>query len=597
MYYPEPVDLRGATSARVMLEPTIDMATAGMQGLTLIENGNGQRVQRVGNRYHDDYDHSELQNRGVVPNHPSYALGAYYQGVPPGIPAQMYPQFGIGISPNPLAMPLSPMMPVMGYGRVPVKDSGPLKAGMPSVVVPPMYTPVNRNVPGMLPDYYPTAPPGWDEHDTGLERKNVNASFYTQGYVPNVGMQPHLRRSDEVAHRSGDTGMFPANKQNRGPYFAGQTRSGPSAAEKSKTIRNTPPDHSDLADNPGTVRSSLLEEFRNNKNRKFELQDIVGHVFEFSGDQHGSRFIQQKLETATPAEKQLVFKEIVPSAHQLMVDVFGNYVIQKFFEHGTPEQKRALASCLEGHVLSLAVQMYGCRVIQKALESIDIDQQAMLVKELEGHVMKCVKDQNGNHVIQKCIERIPPRLCQFIVDAFVGQVYALATHPYGCRVIQRILEHCGEEPSVAPILDELMRCTSSLVQDQYGNYVIQHVLEHGKPKDKSIIVSKVKGQVVQLSQHKFASNVIEKCVQYGTPKERLLILDEILGNRGESATLLAMMKDQYANYVVQKMLDVVEDPQREVIVQRIKPHLNQLKKFTYGKHIIARLEKSGWLKK
>jgi len=35
-----------------------------------------------------------------------------------------------------------------------------------------------------------------------------------------------------------------------------------------------------------------LEEFRTNKNRKWELSDIQGHVVEFSGDQHGSRFIQ-----------------------------------------------------------------------------------------------------------------------------------------------------------------------------------------------------------------------------------------------------------------------------------------------------------------
>lgn len=45
-----------------------------------------------------------------------------------------------------------------------------------------------------------------------------------------------------------------------------------------------------------------------------------------------SRFIQQKLERATPAERQIVFGEILQAAYQLMTDVFGNYVIQKFFE-------------------------------------------------------------------------------------------------------------------------------------------------------------------------------------------------------------------------------------------------------------------------
>lgn len=45
--------------------------------------------------------------------------------------------------------------------------------------------------------------------------------------------------------------------------------------------------------------------------------------------------------------------------------------------------------------------------------------------------------------------------------------------------------------------------TASL-QDQYGNYVIQHVLEHGRPEDKSKIVAEVRGKVLVLSQHKFA---------------------------------------------------------------------------------------------
>lgn len=48
-----------------------------------------------------------------------------------------------------------------------------------------------------------------------------------------------------------------------------------------------------------------------------------------SADQYGSRFIQQKLETATVEEKDMVFNEIMPQAFSLMTDVFGNYVIQK----------------------------------------------------------------------------------------------------------------------------------------------------------------------------------------------------------------------------------------------------------------------------
>lgn len=88
-------------------------------------------------------------------------------------------------------------------------------------------------------------------------------------------------------------------------------------------------------------------------------------MVEFSGDQHGSRFIQQKLETANSDEKEQLFREIQPNALQLMTDVFGNYVIQKLFEHGNQVQKRVLAEQMKNHVMELSMQMYGCRVVQK----------------------------------------------------------------------------------------------------------------------------------------------------------------------------------------------------------------------------------------
>ena len=52
-----------------------------------------------------------------------------------------------------------------------------------------------------------------------------------------------------------------------------------------------------------------------------------------------------------------------------------------------------------------------------------------------------------------------------------------------------------------------------------------------------------------------------------------------------------MMRDQYANYVVQKMLDVVDGEQRELLLSRMKPHLPSLRKFTYGKHILSKVER------
>ncbi|KAI4384485.1 hypothetical protein MLD38_002635 [Melastoma candidum] len=337
--------------------------------------------------------------------------------------------------------------------------------------------------------------------------------------------------------------------------------------------------------------ASLLEEFKSNKARCSELSEIVGHVVEFSSDQYGSRFIQQKLETASSEEINMVFNEIMPRALTLMTDVFGNYVVQKFLEHGSSLQVRKLADQLNGHVLTLSLQMYGCRVIQKAIEVCELEQQSKMAMELDGHVMRCVRDQNGNHVIQKCLECIPEDAIGFIISTFYDQVVPLSKHPYGCRVIQRVLENCRDPETLRIVMDDILRSVCLLAQDQYGNYVIQHVIQHGKPQERSTIIEKLMGQVVQMSQQKFASNVIEKCLIFGTPAERESFVNEMLGSNDDNEPLQVMMKDQFANYVVQKVLETCDDRQVELVLSRIKVHLTTLRKYTYGKHIVARAEK------
>ncbi|KAL8688970.1 MAG: hypothetical protein Q9224_004756, partial [Gallowayella concinna] len=344
-------------------------------------------------------------------------------------------------------------------------------------------------------------------------------------------------------------------------------------------------------DSSHSTRSACLEEFRSNSktNKRYDLKDITGHIVEFSGDQHGSRFIQQKLETANSDDKESAFSEILPNAMQLMTDVFGNYVIQKFFEHGNQSQKRTLANQMKNHVLTLSLQMYGCRVVQKALEHILDDQQASLIAELQKdkQVMRCVKDQNGNHVVQKAIERIPAKHIQFIVNAFTGQVCELSKHAYGCRVIQRMLEHCIE-PTRTAVLQELHGCAANLIMDQYGNYVTQHVIEHGREEDRAAIIALVISHVIVYSKHKFASNVVERCIKFGNEEQRKKIVSILtaVNDKGDS-NLQYLIRDQFCNYVIQSLLKELKGVELTNFIDTLEPQMAILKRFAYGKQVQA----------
>ncbi|KAG1715699.1 hypothetical protein ID866_1462 [Astraeus odoratus] len=297
------------------------------------------------------------------------------------------------------------------------------------------------------------------------------------------------------------------------------------------------------------LRSPLLDEFRANKTRKWELRDIFGYVVEFSGDQHGSRFIQQKLEAATSEEKQIVFDEIVPhNALQLIQDVFGNY----------------------------------------AIEFILPEQQGAFVKEIDPHVLKCVKDANGNHVIQKLIERVSADRLGF-VHAFRGNVYDLSTHPYGCRVLQRCFEHLPEDQT-RPLMDELHKYMINLMQDQFGNYVVQFVLEQGKPHDRCQVIGKLRGQMLNMARHKFASNVCEKALVTASADERRALVEEIMTPKADGVSpIVSMMKDQFANYVLQRALTVADADQKELLIGKIRPQLVSMRRYSsaYSKHLIS----------
>lgn len=422
-------------------------------------------------------------------------------------------------------------------------------------------------------------------HDYMPDYRNANSSYYSSSLTPTSGTESRIN-SGATSRSSQHELVLASRKQGAHDLYAAYANHGmvlPAGvvpldmAVRGYGIAMNPlappypyyglPQHEVR---PPPIRSALLEEFRLHKNTKrYELRDIFNHIVEFSGDQHGSRFIQQKLETANSDDKERVFQEIQPEAIQLMTDLFGNYVIQKLFDHGNQAQKAGLANCMRGHVAALSVQMYGCRVVQKALEYVLTEQQAILIKELaigipgvdnptEGkkNVLKIIRDQNGNHVVQKAIERVPAEHIHFIVEAHRGDVVKLAQHTYGCRVIQRILEYCTPAAKRI-ILDEVHGCLAPLIVDAFGNYVVQHVIEKGEPADRRRVVETILGQLITYSKHKFASNVVEMCLQHADEDQRsrmvvTLIATPAGGDAPGQTAVLGLLRDQYGNYVIRE---------------------------------------------
>jgi pumilio RNA-binding family len=80
------------------------------------------------------------------------------------------------------------------------------------------------------------------------------------------------------------------------------------------------------------------------------------------------------------------------------------------------------------------------------------------------------------------------------------------------------------------------------------NYVIQFILEQGKPHDKALVLSKLRGQLVQMARHKFSSNVCEKALSTADPENRRLLIQEMITPKQDNVNPIGtMMRDQFAS--------------------------------------------------
>ncbi|EDR23972.1 pumilio, putative [Entamoeba dispar SAW760] len=105
----------------------------------------------------------------------------------------------------------------------------------------------------------------------------------------------------------------------------------------------------------------------------------------------------------------------------------------------------------------------------------------------------------------------------------------------------------------------------------------------------NLVISEMKGKFCEYSMKKYSSNVVEKCVHCCTSAQRDNFIDEICSKK-DNEMLLKLMKDPYANYVIQTLVEVMDDDQRsKFIEQNILPNVSSLRRVSYSKHLLQRL--------
>ena len=364
------------------------------------------------------------------------------------------------------------------------------------------------------------------------------------------------------------------------------------------------------------------------------LRALLGNVRRLSRDQVGCRLLQQALDEDGPPAATAILNEGLTFWAEAMVDPFGNYLFQKILERITPAERVTLVGSVSTRLVNASLNLHGTRSVQKIVEVCAVDEECeeagrdesqggneagdsndgtrarrekkrketaakILTDALKPSAARLCIDSHGNHAIQvstilhstlmvpvgvllthssifflrnsiqRILLKLPYQYTQFIFDAVAASVEDVARHRHGCCVIQRCLDS-RHSAARTHLVTRIVEKSLELMQDAYGNYVVQYVLDVCGDDEVHSVCESVIGKVCLLAVQKFSSNVMEKCLERCTDRVR----EEYLNELNDSDRIRELMMDPFGNYVVQRALSVSTHAQAIRLVETMKPHLS-----------------------
>ncbi|KAF8282708.1 putative pumilio/PUF RNA binding protein 3 [Trypanosoma cruzi] len=209
---------------------------------------------------------------------------------------------------------------------------------------------------------------------------------------------------------------------------------------------------------------------------------------------HGTFSVQKMVETIASREEMDILREALSKdVVRLVKDAHGNHVIQKVLQRFSHADKEFIYAAVGSDCISIAKNKQGCCVLQRCLEYASCSQRATLVNQILRCCLQIAEDPFGNYVLQYVLESNDSKTTDTIAIAFLPHLVQLCMNKFSSNVIEKVLR--GASQPVQEMYVETM-CSpdvvSRLIQDDFGNYVLQTALTICSSAQAESLVSAVR---------------------------------------------------------------------------------------------------------
>jgi len=303
----------------------------------------------------------------------------------------------------------------------------------------------------------------------------------------------------------------------------------------------------------------------------------------------GSKFLQHQIINANDADRYEILEQILEKLVTICNENYGNYAVQCFFMLSNPKIERKILLGLKGSICLIAMNHYGCRVLQKAIPALNDELLQIVIDALAPNTYMLALHNFGCHVLQRAIERGTGKVVRVLLLNIGGRglsrLVALAKNSFGCRIIQRMLEKAvpDDRETIIQAIMGSPRDLLALCMDEFGNYVIQHIVEHYHAEYSMALMEVLDGRLLKMAKNKFCSNVLEVLYKRGGKD-----VEDRLIAKVDAHFLKECLNDRFANYLVQTML-MEGELENRVKIRVLLKTIPDLKDLKFGKFVIYRL--------
>ena len=331
-----------------------------------------------------------------------------------------------------------------------------------------------------------------------------------------------------------------------------------------------------ISNNTASINDTLIYELKHLLERTGKIDFYIynyvkGKFLSIIKNHKGSKIFQKYLKLTHSDEiLHLIFTELSNNLEEIIIDPYANYFCKKFFTYLNQKDRIDFLKGIEKSLIKLSSDSIGTYPIQTIIEHLNTNIEKMIIiSAIKDRFDELIYDQYGCHVLEKILICFEDDYTMFIYSYIFDHFLYMANNNNGICIIKKILSFVNKKNLHEKLKAIVKENAIYLIQQSYGNFVIQVIIESWI--DYKDITSLFKENFFKLSLEKYASNVIERCIE---KDEEILkdYIDEII----KSNSIHEVMKSNYGNYVIQKVLKISKGEDKKRFVFTAASDVNKL---------------------